>query len=90
MMNARCVDQILAQNCTDDLIRRVYDCAECGTFEITEESRSDVEGMAENPIALEACRKRIKAGSENRVATVIVLTSKKRPSENPSHFEDPL
>lgn len=46
------------QSRTDHLARRVYECPKCGTSEITEESRSDVEGMAENPLALEAYRKR--------------------------------
>jgi hypothetical protein len=41
-------------------------------YEITEESRSDVEGMAENPNALAAYRKRIKAdkGSSERRQTL--------------------
>ena len=72
-----CGSNAIYQNCPDDLTRRVYECPKCGTYEITEESRSDVEGMTENPLALEAYRKRIKADNENKVATVIERESKK-------------
>ena len=77
-----CGSDALYQSCTDDLTRRVYECPKCGTYEITEESRSDVEGMAENPLALEAYRKRIKADNEYKVATVIERESKKRTIQN--------
>ena len=70
------------QNCIDDTTRRVYECPKCGTYEITDESRSDVERMAENPIALEAYRKRIRADNENRVATLIERTSKRKNEPN--------
>jgi hypothetical protein len=75
-----CESDAIYQNCIDDLTRRVYECPKCGRYEITEESRADVEGMAENPIALEAYRKRIKGDNENSIATVIERTSKKSPS----------
>ena len=68
---------------TDELTRRVYECPKCGTYEITEESRSDLEGIADNPNALEAYRKRIKADNEKRVATVIERTSKKKNELEP-------
>jgi hypothetical protein len=56
----------------------VYDCPKCGTYEITEEARSDLEGIADNPNALEAYRKRIKADNEKNVATVIERESQKK------------
>ena len=78
-----CGSDAIYQNWPDDLTRRVYECRKCGTYEITEESRSDLEGMAENPIAIEAYRKRIKADNENRTATVIERTSKKENELEP-------
>ena len=45
--------------------------------------------MAENPIAIEAYRKRIKADSENRTTTVIERTSKKKNELEPN-FSGPL
>ena len=77
-----CGSDAIYQSYADDLTRRVYECPKCGTYEITEESRSDVEGMAENPLALEAYRKRIKADNENQVATVIERESSKRTIQN--------
>ena len=73
-----CGSDAIYQSCTDDSTRRVYECPKCGPYEITEESRSDIEGMAENPLALEAYRKRIKVDNENNVATVIERESTKR------------
>ena len=75
---ALCGSDAIYQSCTDDLTRRKYECPRCGTYEITDESRSDVEGIAENPLALVAYRKRIKVDNENNVATVIERESKKR------------
>ena len=72
-----CESNAIYENSAHDLTRRVYECPKCGTYEITEESRSDLEGIAENPNALEAYRKRIKADNEKRVTTVIERTSKK-------------
>ena len=79
MMNAHCDESnAIFENRVHDLTRRVYECAKCGTYEITDESRSDLEGIANNPNALAAYRKRIKADNENKVATVIERESKKR------------
>ena len=72
-----CESNAIYENRADDLTCRVYECPKCGTYEITEESRSDLEGIAENPNALEAYRKRIKADNENNVTTVIERESKK-------------
>ena len=72
-----CESNAIYQNSADDLTRRVYECPKCGTYEITEESISDLEGIANNPNALGAFRKRIKADNVNNVATVIERESKK-------------
>jgi hypothetical protein len=71
-----CEANAIYLNSADDLTRRVYECPKCGTYEITEESRSDLEGIAKNPNALEAYRKRIKADNEKKVATVIERSKK--------------
>ena len=81
-----CESNAIYENSADDSSRRVYQCAKCGTYEITEESRSDLEGIAHNSNALEAYRKRIKADNENNVATVIERESKKRTIQNQSDF----
>ena|SRR5688572_7365439 len=77
-----CESNAIYENSGYDLTRRVYECPKCGTYEITEESRSDLEGIARNPNALAAYRKRIKADNENKVATVIERESKKGTIEN--------
>jgi hypothetical protein len=73
-----CESNAIYENSADDSTRPVYECPKCGTYEITDESRSDLEGIGDNPNALEAYRKRIKADNENNVATVIERESKKR------------
>ena len=73
-----CESNAVYESSSDDLTRRKYECPKCGRYEITEESRSDLEGIAGNPNALEAYRKRIKADNEKKVATVIERQSKKR------------
>ena len=82
-----CESNAIYETSAHDLTRRVYECPKCGTYEITEESRSDLEGIAHNPNALEAYRKRIKADNENNVATVIERESKKRTIQNQNDLQ---
>jgi len=77
-----CESNAIYQTSAADLTRRVYECPKCGTYEITDGSRTDLEGIADNPHALDAYRKRIKADNENKVATVIERESKKRTIQN--------
>ena len=83
-----CESNAIYENSADDLTRRMYECPKCGTYEITEESRSDLEGIAANPNALEAYRKRIKADNEKKVATVIERESKKGTIQNQKDFHE--
>jgi hypothetical protein len=82
-----CESNAIYHASADDWTRRVYECPKCGTYEITEESRSDLEGIADNPNALEAYRKRIKADNENNVATVIERESPKKTIQNQRDFQ---
>jgi hypothetical protein len=70
-----CGSHAIYQKPPGDLTRRVYECPKCRTYDITEESRSDVEGIAGNPQALNAYRKRIKSDNEKKVVIVIERAS---------------